>query len=309
MTLRELQFAGKLLAKGDQTREFRRIVMQMVVDQTKELFSNNLYVRIQAALILSELNLTEVDPRKNLPLEGFGPALDPLADVLLDPEQHEAVKIVAANGIYRLLRTSAPEAKLKIKVADALVKEFARTDTHFWYQLRLAAALSACDVSLDFNRQPFVVNVLLKAISDPQRPFAVRAEAARALGRVPIEPSVDYTRLLHELGVMAHALGTAAQQNPNDTEWPRCFLKLYYAFQPRDPNEMGADRKTKAGLLSRTNNPSATRALYNEVLPLINAGLNQQPIPAASLSALDSWIKKNAPAGVPVVNSGGVTGQ
>ncbi|MBX3449416.1 MAG: hypothetical protein KF777_07650 [Planctomycetaceae bacterium] len=309
LTVRELQSAGRLLRKADETTEFRRLVMQEVVDQSRELLQNNLYVRIQAALILGELNLTEADPKKGLTTVGFGPAIDPLVDVILDPNQPESVKIVAVNGIYRQLRTSQPEAKLKIKLADALVKEFSRTDTHFWYQWRLAAAISALDVSLDFNREPFVANALIQAVGDDKRQWIVRAEAAHALGRVPLEPSVNFDRLLFSIGQMAHGLGVArnADEKGNGAlDWARCFRQLYLAFQPLDAKDMTADGKLKAGLLNRPTNQAATRELYQQILPIVNAGLNGEKIPDPALAALDAWVKKNTPAGAGVAqgNSG-----
>lgn len=309
LTVRELQSAGRLLRKADETTEFRRLVMQEVVDQCRELLQNNLYVRIQAALILGELNLTEADPKKGLTTVGFGPAIDPLVDVILDPNQPESVKIVAVNGIYRQLRTSQPEAKLKIKLADALVKEFSRNDTHFWYQWRLAAAMSALDVSLDFNREPFVANALIQAVGDEKRQWIVRAEAAYALGRVPLEASVNYDRLLFSIGQMAHGLGVARNADDKGTgslDWARCFRQLYLAFQQLDAKDMTADGKLKAGLLNRPTNQAPTRELYQQLLPLINAGLNGEKIPDPALAALDAWVKKNTPAGAGVAqgNSG-----
>ena len=145
--------------KPDQMRDFRAELLSMLTEETAQLFDNNLHVRIQAAILLGELNLIEEDePAKGLKREAYAPAAQPLVAVLLDPEQFEAVKLVATLSLNRILRKGDPNVKLKLEIANALISELKRDPktTHPWYQARLAETLGSVDVSLDLNRDPFV---------------------------------------------------------------------------------------------------------------------------------------------------------
>ncbi len=147
LTIRDLQQAGKLAPAAD-VRNVRRFILAEIVKQSEALLSKNLYVRIQAATLIGELDLTETDVQRNLKLEAFADGLSVLTKVLADPQQPVAVKIAASRSAVRLLRFGVPSVPIKHEVANTMVAELKDPKTFFWYQLRLVEALSLLDVML-----------------------------------------------------------------------------------------------------------------------------------------------------------------
>src|SRR5262249_54780003 len=139
-TGKDLATAGKRLEKPDLIREFRRKLLQIVVEETRPLLGEdyNFAVRVQAALILGELNLMEPDEQKEVGLEAFAPAAKPLCRVIEDPKQPEGVKIVSVLSLIRILHLAALNVEQKREIATALVSELNRKGTNYWYQTRLA---------------------------------------------------------------------------------------------------------------------------------------------------------------------------
>lgn len=298
--------------KPAEVKAFRQMVLQELISQIIPLLTTqNFYVRLHLVILLGELNITEENPRMAFKLEAFVPAAEPLVQVITDPNQPEAVKVAAVNGLVRILRLGNPPVLVRTKIADGLVAELKNQKAHPWYQMRLAGALGSVDIDLDqATKQPFVVNVLKMVMADDDRTWSVRAEAAKSLGRVPLPPAVKPSFVTRAVAAFALQLATAAQQSPqqkpDDPKWRGEFIKLYLAFQPLDANDLMANKTPKAGLL---NNPAAeAKAAYDLIVPLVAAILHGQRLTAQQVSALQKYVSPSPPANeqknVPAVGNG-----
>lgn len=293
LTIRDLQQAGRLTPAAD-VRNFRRFILAEVLKQAEPLLKKNLYVRIQCATLIGELDLTEADPQRNLSLDAFADGVPILAKVLADPDQPEPVKIAAARSIVRLLRFGVPSVQQKHEVANAITAELKDEKKFFWYQLRLVEALSLLDTTLDLaNRKPFIVDTLRMVMNDPKRDWQVRSMAARSLGRVPFDPSVNIPAVMYDLAQFAQNMAKAAQQQPQNEQWKTNFWWLYLAFNAQDGNDKDATRKLKGGLRNNPATATGCDPIYQMVHPITNALLNGQQVTVPMVKALEDWLQKN----------------
>lgn len=300
-------------ANATAIRSFRQLVMQEIVSQAGPLlFTQPFHVRLHLVLLLSELNITEEAPKFALKQEAYAPVCDLLVQVISSPEQPEGVKIAATNGLARNLRLGNANVTVRTKVAQALVAELSNKKAHSWYQMRLAAALSAMDVDL-VQGKPLVVDILKAVLADDEREFIVRAEAAKSLGRVPLPAACNPPSIPKAVAAFTLKLAKAAQQSPQtkgeEAKWKGEFFRVYLAFQQFDNNDLMADKKSKAGLL---NNPqAAAKPSYDLIVPLVAAILQAQRLTVQQVQALEAFVKptEQAPpekptAGSPAENGG-----
>lgn len=297
LVYQQLRSAGELLGKPEEIREFRRFVLTELLKLAEPLLENNQLVRLHVAILLGELDLTETDTNKGLTYEAFAPAAELAAKVLADPKQPIEVKIAAAHSATRALKYGQPSVEIRHKVARAAVGELANNKTFYWYQMRLAECLSVIDAPLDLQtRKPFIVQALLGALNDKERHWHVRAEAARALGRVTLDPQVDISGLVRDVTRLAHELAKAWQAKPGDLQLEHALFRVYLAFKAYDGNDKDAARRNRGGLL---NNPSAAAAAqepYTLIVPLVNAAINNQQITADQVQNVEKWLDKSKPA-------------
>jgi len=299
----DLQQAGRLMEKADQVRDFRRKLLQMIVDETIPLFENNYHVRVQAALLLGELNLMEENAQQNIKREAFAPAAKPLCRVLEDPKQPEGVKIVSVLSLMRILMLGNPNVEQKREIATALVSELKRPDTDPWYQRRLAEALGYVDVSLDLDRNPFVFDVLNSIIKDPNRDIRTRVQAAWALGRHPLEKSLDVNQLTVDIAALANEIAQVQKQEPKSPDLKRCALLLYLAFQAKDETDRDAKRERAGGLLNDPANAGAARTAYQKALPIVREIFAGKTVPPERVQELSKWLEVQKPSKPPAGNA------
>ncbi|MDZ4686678.1 MAG: hypothetical protein SH850_16525 [Planctomycetaceae bacterium] len=312
LTQQDLRTAGTLQNKAENQLAFRKYVLQEIVKLAEPLLKNNFYVRLQAVTLLGELELVPADPIKNIKLETFTPACEPLIRVLEDPDQPPPVKIAAARSLVRLCKfagVNLPPVELRHRIAKSTLAELAKTDTHYWYQMRLIEVLAALDITLDLQaRKPLILAGLLNVLNDPQRDWHARAEAAWALGRVPFDPAqTDVPAVMRDLMQFALDLTKAAQQAPTDPKWKTCLFKVYLAFQPVNAEDREATRRTRAGLLNSplTTAQSLAQEPYKLIVPIVNDYvINGKPITAQQIQAIDAWVQKNKQPAQANVNNG-----
>ncbi|MEK6257703.1 MAG: HEAT repeat domain-containing protein [Planctomycetota bacterium] len=295
--LRVLNGAGSTAKelKPEALKKFRSDVMQEFVKQATPLLQNNLYVREQIVIMMGELEVVQENVQKGVAAEAFSPAFDPLVGAIIDPKQHETVKLLAVNKLTRILKIGTLNVNERTRVAEALIAELAKADTHWWYQMRLAGALGA--VALGDLKQPIVVTALREVVSDPKREWVVRAEAAKSLGRIPLPAASNPSSVVLAVADLAMQMAKAAQQKPDEPHWKTAFWKVYLAFQPIDPNEKDAAKVNKAGLLNNPATAGMARTPYGLIVPMVSAILKGGRLTAAQLSALEAWLKSNLPAG------------
>jgi hypothetical protein len=268
-----------------------QFVNQEIVKQIPELLVNNFYVRLHAVLILSEMDypgayalLLQVIQAKDIqddPVKG----------------QPEAIKIAAMQGLVRILRFTAPPVKDRSVIAMAIVDELQKTETHWWYQLRMIDGLRHMTVSIDAgNNKPFVIDALLAVIKDPKRAWPVRAKACYALGRVPIPAAVNPTDVVTAIADCSLQLSNAAQARPNNPIWKNCFWDLYLAFKPDGTKEkdgkdkdLDAEKKVAGGLLARFK-PAAQPA-YEVVVPICSGVIQGKAPDPGDVMKLSAFVK------------------
>lgn len=302
-TGKDLSTAGRKLDKADAIREFRRKLMKIVVEETEQLFDNNLAVRVQAALILGELNLMEEDAAKGIKTEAYAPAAKPLCKVLTDPDQPQGVKIVCVLSLIRILNLGNPNVAEKLEIAQALVSELKLKpdEDDWWYQARLAEALAFVDVTLDLDREPFVFNALLNVVKDRDRHLQTRVKAAWALGRHPLEKTVNASAMTVEVAALALDLAQAQAAQPKETIWRRCAADLYLAFNPKDAGELNAKRDRPAGLRNEPVCKAAAEEAYAQVLPVVREMIAEKIVPPERVQQLGKWLQAKGHQQAPAV--------
>lgn len=292
---REIQSAGQL-ANASNAQRFRANVAREIVSRARELLDNNFAVRMQAVVTVAYLDVAEGRP--------YVDAADFLLEVVASDDQLQPVKIAAVNGLKRMLVLTprAVPVETKHKIARTLVPELENADAHFWYQMRLAEALAAIDQPVTIlpngDTKPIVAQALLKVIVDKNRHWCARSHAARALGRAPLDRSVNLELIGFSLTQLANQMATAYNEDPNRWYWRTCFWDLYLAFRPQSQDEM--QQYDRPGLLSRYTDPPITQA-HQVILPIVRHVLSQEkdagkPLPTELVKATTDWLQDNPPA-------------
>jgi hypothetical protein len=218
--------------------------------------------------------------------------------------QSEAVKIIAVNGLQNacLFGNPALQVNDNVRLGKKLISELEKPGAHEWYQKCLCDALSTIDQARDLNNQPFIVQALSKVLFDTGRPLCVRARAARALGRAPLDTSIDLKLIAYGVADLSRQLVEARNSGKKHvSRW--CIADVLLAFLPRNT----AEKARGAGLLDRAEGPTFAkyRKPVNEVWaairPMIVEELRHRSepdilFPDEVLTPIVKWLKENPPA-------------
>ena len=315
--MRQIRLAGRLDSRTQRRKTFRAFVCKETVARAKELLDNNNEVRLNAAILISELNVTEPGPRNSPPAEAYGPATVVLLEIIQDDKQPVPVKIQAARGITRnaLLGDPVLLSKHKNELVQSIVKELqnakklSRDQAGPWYQARLLETLAAVNLPLTVQGEPLIFTTLESFLEDTKLDLNVRCMAARSLGRarLPIHPKVNSERLslkLAKLGLdLTNGYNKNMRLNPASyPRWQKHFWDLYVAFRPIDDYDKALYRNRKLGLLAKYPNRKEIQDTYQKILPF-TAHVLRQPeqggirlLPANQIQALSNWIKNHPQA-------------
>jgi len=289
--------AGKV---GLRAEQFRAFVLKEVVDNASLLLANNLQVRIQGALILSSLTLRPADPRRNLPPVAYAPAYAPLLDALLDPDQPMAVKVIAANGLGRTLMLADLRPQERQIISSGLIAQLADPTTIFWYQRSLVEGLGWSEVTVDEAGLPTVIQRLAEIMVDANRPWQVRAQAARSLGRVRLAGQIKVDLIAYEVAKLFLEMVQEFNENPKPSYWRECFYNTYVTFLADGRLEV----QKQAGLLNKLTTAGVgqyrkiVEEAYHQLHPLIQhmAGAPRTAaFPAELIEPLETWLEENVP--------------
>jgi hypothetical protein len=298
--------------KADTRQEVRQEVMAAILREVPELMKYHFVARLNGILLVTELNDFVADGTINQAAVPYVAAHDWLLSVVADANQLEAIRVIAANGLKRIL-TDVPDLKLatRYKIVSVLVKQvdLSRQGAQDWFQVRLIDALGVCGVLDNQDRQPVVVDTLARVLVDPQRPNMARVEAAYAFARLPLNERVDLDRISVETARLAFDLGTKFTAESNSTVWNFTLFRLYVVFRPWDEPEL----KRGWGLLSQTQNKAQLRKfkpkvdeVFALILPMLQASVpkkNAQKL-AASLEKLGQFLATNPPSTKPFIEGG-----
>ena len=283
----------------------REYFLKQVTERSAELLDNNLVVRQNILLLLGQLPLDNGNIAKGIEPTPYVPAYTVLLKVIKDDKQHEVLKISALTGLLRICRLGLAAAdpandKKRAEIAMALVPELARKNTHWWYQFRLAECLGVAGVTFDPGNKnsPIVLQTLAEVVADKSRHWQARCEAARAIGRLPLDNTLNMTPVLFEIVKLGHDMVQAYNANPKKDSWANYFITLYLAFKSENANARVAGGKRKPGLLEALPASKEIKDAYEQILQMalqfVDAPGKQYS--EAQLGGFDTWLKNHTPA-------------
>jgi hypothetical protein len=290
---------------GDQ-RLYRIFMMQEIIKGCRELqlASNQYYVRLNTAVLLANMFTEEANLGTKTDPEFYTPAFDALMEILEKEGQSEAVKLVALSGLKNACLYGNPALQVNdnVRLAKKLISELEKPSSHEWYQERLCDVLGVIDQPHDLNGQPFIVQALSKVLFDTGRPLCARGAAARALGRTPLDPSIDLNVIAYGVTDLARQMVEARNDGKKHvSRW--CITYIFLAFQPMDTKE----KVRHAGLLDRVEEPTfskyrqSVKAAWTVVRPIIVEEYRHRSdpdmeFPTEMLPPIVAWLKENTPA-------------
>lgn len=280
--IRDVRDAARLKGTSDQARRYREFVLEQVMGFAQQLLDNNFYVRLNAVILLTELDLVDGNPVRRIEAVPYTPAFEPLLTVVADAAQPEAVKIAAVRGLSRIARLGSLDNPTRVRAGRTLVAELERRDTSIWYQTRLAEALgnvTIARIAVGGAAQPLIVQTLVETLIDDKRHWITRSEAAKALGRAEMDGEVRADLVSYKIAEFAWQLALAYRNRPREFYWTNCFLKVYLAYRPEDE----ADKQRDGGLLLKAESGamSAYKPVINDafekIKPLVVHMTKQSP--------------------------------
>ncbi len=283
----------------------REYFLKQVTEHSAELLDNNLVVRQNILLLLGQLPLDNGNIAKGIEPTPYVPAYTVLLKVIKDDQQHEVLKITALTGLLRICRLGLASAdpandKKRAEIAMALVPELAKRNTHWWYQFRLAECLGATGVTFDptSKTNPVVLQTLAEVVADRGRHWQARCEAARAIGRLPLDNGLNMSPVMFEIVKLGNEMAQAYNANPKKESWANYFITLYLAFKAETSNALVAGGKRKPGLLAAL---PASKEIKDAYDPILQMALQFVESPgkeysAQQMSVFDTWLKNHTPA-------------
>ncbi len=320
--LRYVRQAAAKKPAGDQ-KQFRIFMMQEIIKDCRELqlARNQYYVRLNTAVLLGNLFTEEYNASTKAEPEFYTPAFDALMDILNVEGQSEAVKLTAIMGLRNacLYGNPPPQVNDNVNFAKKLISELEKPGTNEWYQERVCDALSCIDQAHDLNGQPFIVQALSKVLFDTSRPLCVRGAAARALGRTPLDPSIDLNVISYGIADLCRQMVESRNDGKKHVS-RRCIAYILLAFLPQNTPE----KSHHAGLLDRVDEATYSRfrkpvtQVWAILKPVVVEELRHRAepdveFPTEVLTPIVEWLKGNTPTdlrispGMPPVTTTQVT--
>lgn len=287
----------------------REYFLKKLTEHCEELLDNNFHVRLNAVLLLGQISLNDGNLARGLEPPGFAGAYPVLLEIVQDVKQHEAIRVAAALALTRICRTALnPDLtdKRRGEIAVAVAAVLAKNNTHWWLQMRLAECLAAAGVASDpaDKNNPIVLQTLAEVMSDKQRHWEVRVEAARAIGRLPLD-GITVGPIAYEMVNLGHQLAQGYIANPKKESWTKYFWKLYLAFKKSDPNDKVVGDRRKAGLLDAVPGSKDIKDAYEQIVIITNVGLDPagKLFSAEQLKSLQDWLKDHKSGSITVGGS------
>jgi hypothetical protein len=294
----------RLFAKTPAVREY---FLKQLTEQAKLLLDNNFVVRQNILLLLGQLTTDNGDPRKNIEPAPYDPAYSVLLDVIKDDNQHQALKITALVGLNRICRFGLKDAndRRRGEIAMTLVAELGKKNLHYWYEVRLVECLGETGVTYDPNDKtnPVVLQKLAEILVDHSKHFWVRSEAARAIGRLPLDNSINITPVTHHIVKLGYQMMQGYNANPKHEPWLNYFFTppgngvsgsgLYFAFKPDSASARVLGGKRKPGLLEALPASKDVKEAYEQVLQMTLHLIESPGKPYEKLESIETWIENH----------------
>jgi hypothetical protein len=272
---------------SDKNEELKKFACKAAVKYATTLLDGNFHVRLQATLLIGELNISpEVSNIKIKPAVAYIDGVPVLLDIIHPPkdgiDQPEPVRILAAMGAQRLLefgrQTLKPNSKVPVDTAIRVLAELEGNGTD-WYHLRLCEAMIQTALTTVPNAQnqqePLIVEALARILTNPRRSYRLRARAARLLGRAPMPGGLQAAPIAYSLVKLTQQIATDVNQRRLPAEEAIFLINdIYFAFKPTVPGESTTDVRKGAGLLSTLNQPPIQSA-YKDIRPIVQSIFRQ----------------------------------
>lgn len=300
----------KYTAKTPVAREY---LLKQLTDRCGELLDNNFVVRQNIILLLGTLSTSYPPPGKQTDPTPYDPAYAVLLKVIKDDKQHEILKVDALIGLLRICKLGLPlpdanNDRKRAEIAITLVPELVRKNTHWWYQARLAECLGAAGVTYDPGNKtnPLILQTLAEVVADDQRDFQARIEAAKAIGRLPLDNQLNIAPVVHHIVNLGYQIVQAANANPKKQPWTNYFFTpkpqlgfgLYYAFRSESGSARVPGGKRKPGLLEALPATKEVKDAYDQIL-LMTLHFIDNPgkqMAEAQVKSIHEWLRLRVPA-------------
>lgn len=274
------------------------LLMETLIAETPKLFKYHFISRINGAWLLAELNEQEEErnPRFKAAVP-YIPAAAPLLDLLKQQDQLDAVRIPAVDGLTRIIANAQTTAELDAAIIAVFLNELETGDPkHEFLASKIAHSLGMLGIVDDKTRRPVVVQVLTQTLADKRRPYRVRCECAQALGRLPLNNTINAKLISYKIVELAAQMTAAMQKQKSLTPvaWKTCFWKLYFAFNG-DTKENIAKQH---GLTRKSFGSAAKKSVqdaYAQVLPIVIAVIDEKKTTPENLKTMQEWLKESAP--------------
>lgn len=280
------------------------LLMQTLIAEIPELFKYHFIARLNGAWLLAELNEEEVQtgarPRPAVP---YAPAAAPLLALLKQPQQLEAVRRPAVIGLSRIYANAQIPLDLKNEIVATFLDELENgKPTNDILPSKIAEELGLLGVMNDNTQRPRGVQVLTQVLADQRRPYRVRCECAQALGRLPLDNTINVQLIAHKIVELASQMVEEMQQGQkkagmNQAFWKSCFWELYVAFKGDTKDNINIKQHGLSN--KRIFSPAlknSIRTAYEQVRPVVIAVLRDMPIEQGQLPAMQKWLQESAPA-------------
>jgi len=279
----------------------RSFLLKVVAEEAPRLFEYHAMARINGAILLSELcEINETDAVGKAPAVPCFRGADPLMEMVKDTKQLTAVRGWGVKGLVRLATLPEIPSAKRSQIVDTLVAQMNTSGKEYkWYQFRLAEGLGKLNIVQNQEKRPFVPQALARVLTDTERPWLVRAEAAQSLGRLPYDINLDVGLIAYEVALLAQQMTEAYNKQPSHAIWKLCFMKVYGAFKPLEEED---GSKQKRGLLAQVESRPALSTYkktvqdsFDVVLPLVVKVVGDDKEVDVSLANLKKWLEQNTP--------------
>ncbi len=276
--------------------EIRDAFIDILCEEIPKLYDNNYYARFNAILILCNINRREEDRVKMTPEEPEFKTIKPLLELVNSPKQDPTYKIHPIIALARMCRHKNCKPEDRFAIMESFISQLALAKTlPEWYGWRLAEQMAQLGDPNDRTRQPVIVDALVKVLKDPGYAYRIRSEAARSLGRIPLDQYRKADEIAVEMLRLGEQMAVDFEKTQKDPRWKLYFYKVYLGFQPEDATE----RTEKKGLLAQVDSKPALAATktvvteaYQNFLPLaqnVLGGRASAPIPD-QLRKIKIWL-------------------
>lgn len=301
---RELAGAGNpaQVPNAQQRQAFRELVYRESMPFVMKLLNEGNFLSRSAA-IQRLLDMESVPARGGARMRMFDDVHKAYIAVLMDPEQPDSLKVIAASAIKVYLQKADAVSTIELALAEAMVAELDRPHLSIAYQINLLQALEEIRAPRQVagKKEPLIYCTMANLITDRAKDIQVRCRAARVMGRTGWDRQIDFDVLAWAAADLTTETALLFNQaaNKKAPKWHRCGWSLYTAFHHENKKEVdgsGPEGMPK-GFLNRAPQSKIVRDAYtNGVAVMAHLMFNSKPVAARDVGPLFKWTTQNKPA-------------